>query len=192
MASCGSSRHTVGTSNLSEDRGIGSQDCVEEELCLQFSLHSCCWGRVGRGGGGRGPFSCLVLGQVWAGSRRVSHLPLGYGLQPRTTSHPQRCGPKQNSRERPGELWGSRSPRKLCTCLHRAPQPGTWCGPRAYPTHPRACQVPPPLLSAVHIPPSALGGLPALPGHIQTQPLSSESKELAGPAPAQLPGLPKG
>lgn len=186
MAPCGSSRHSVGTSNLSEDRGIGSQDCVEEELCLQFSLHSCCWG------GGVAPSPAWSLDRCGLGSRRVSHLPLGYGLQPRTTSHPQRCGPKQNSRERPGELWASRSPRKLCTCLHRAPQPGTWSGPRAHSTHPRACQVPSPLLSAVHTPLYALGGLPALPGHIQTQPLSSESTELAGPAPAQLPGLPEG
>lgn len=29
VASCGSSRHTVGTSSLSEDWGTGSQDCVE-------------------------------------------------------------------------------------------------------------------------------------------------------------------
>lgn len=45
------------------------------------------------------------------------------------------------------------------------------------------------LSTSLHLP---WRGLPALPGHIQTQPLSSESTELAGPAPAQLSELPEG
>lgn len=76
--------------------GTGSQDCVEA------FAHSSVSNGLMLLGEGRPPFlPGPWTGVGWAAGGLATYLPLGYGLQPGTTSHPRRCGPKPNSRERP-------------------------------------------------------------------------------------------
>lgn len=139
-----------------------------EPAVPQFSVPASCCG--GKGG-------------PWAGwgldRKKVGHLPLGCGLQPRNTSHPQRCSWKQNSRERPilashqdmlagcriratlGELWDPRSQRMLRTQLSHLPPQRTPAGKLGValeptPPFPDPCQVPSPTLSTVCFPLSTL------------------------------------
>lgn len=148
-------------------RGAGSQDCVEPAV-PQFSAPA------SRRGGKGGPWAGWGLG-----SKRVGHLPLECGLQPRNTSRPQRCGRKKNSREGPflashqdmlvgcciratlGELQDPRSQRMLCTQLSHLPPQHTLArklGVALEPTppFPEPCQVPFPTLSTVRFPLSTL------------------------------------